>query len=412
MKPSTDLTYSITKQALRAVAHGDQAWIQAHLAVTAFLETGRVPRIGKYRFRNLVFYRIRNRQYARRQVIPLDPRTPAQQRTRAIMRLLSPVWRRLTPEQRQSWIAAGEKVLSRLRLTQGPLAGEVLFIKLNFVLCLVGREPLLWPPQPAVFGRNPVEELMIRREHGRMRLKLKVSGPVVEDIMVYGEGPVSAGRKKLRHPVYLGLLPAARNGWSDITEQYEGRFGALAAGKKVLICTRQQREGWKDAAKVSGAVVPMGEGRRKNAECRKGKGVELRALPGLRAGLRDCRGLELNELLGLPGVRELPGFRPRRGEAGWRSEPDEAGWGSCWELLQLGRVAPCTWEGFRPPAGPPRDRHAWLPGGELAPGVAEGGRKKEEGRMQNPEGVAQDPAARGLAGKRRKCHRRALWRGT
>ena len=95
-------------------------------------------------------------------------------------------------------------------------------MKLNFVLWLLGRELLLWPSQPVVFGSNPVGELMIRREHGQLRLKLRVVGPVVEDIMVYGEAPVSPGRNKPRHPVFLGLLPAPLGGWSDITESVCG----------------------------------------------------------------------------------------------------------------------------------------------------------------------------------------------
>ena len=124
MKTCTDLALSVTAEALRAVRRGDHAWIQAHLALAAFIEIGAVPISGKYRHRDLVFYRRRNRQYARRYVIPRDPRTPAQQRVRAIMRWLAREWRRLTEEQRRAWIAAAEQVLSRLRLTQGPLTGR------------------------------------------------------------------------------------------------------------------------------------------------------------------------------------------------------------------------------------------------------------------------------------------------
>ena len=117
MNTSTDLTFRVTSQALRAVRRGDQAWIQAHLALAAFVEMGGIPISGRYRRRNLVFYRIGNRQYAREYVIPRDPRTLAQQDRRAIMRWLAPEWQRLSQKQQDAWIAAAEKVWSRRRLT-------------------------------------------------------------------------------------------------------------------------------------------------------------------------------------------------------------------------------------------------------------------------------------------------------
>ena len=308
MKLCADLARSVTAEALDALRRGDHAWIRANLALAAFIENGAVPIIGKYQHRGLVFYRRRHRQYARRYVIPRDPRTPAQQRVRAIMRWLAREWRRLTEEQRRAWIAVAEQVLSRLRLTQGPLTGEMLFMKLNFVLWLLGRDLLLWPSPPVVFGSNPVGELLIRREHRQLRLKLRVEGPVVEDIMVYGEAPVSPARNKPRHPVFLGLLPAPQDGWSDITDQYAARFGLPEIGKKVIICTRQQRDGWEDpCTQVSGMVVPAKplppprQTPRTTRNTRTMLGTGLKRLP---------------ELLRLPGLSPLPYFpQPAPGHA-------------------------------------------------------------------------------------------------
>jgi hypothetical protein len=140
---------------------------------------------------------------------------------------------------------------------------------------------LLEPPERVVFGPNPVEGLRISDENGRMRLKVSVTGPVVEDIMVFGAAPCSAGRKKWRHGAYLGLLPAPVGGESDITEIYVERYGEPEAGKRVFIRTRQQRNGWEGHNKDSSEVVP--------AE------VVVAARP------RECRGMlvEFNELHGL-----------------------------------------------------------------------------------------------------------------
>jgi hypothetical protein len=57
------------------------------------------------------------------------------------------------------------------------------------------REMLWTPPAPVVVGLNPVGQLTISNGEGGVRLVLRVSGPVVEDIMVFGRGRAAgAGR--------------------------------------------------------------------------------------------------------------------------------------------------------------------------------------------------------------------------
>ena len=140
-------------------------------------------------------------------------------------------------------------MLSRLRLTQGPLTGQVLFVKLNCVLRAAGAGVV---GVAARAGRVRAEPGRGLGDSARARADAAQAADGgarwSEDILVYGEAGVSAGRKKPRHPVYLGLLPAARGGWSDITEQYVARFGLPEPGKKIIICTRQQRNGWEDYA--------------------------------------------------------------------------------------------------------------------------------------------------------------------
>ena len=357
-----------------------------------------------------------------------------------MMRWLAQQWRRLTEEQRRAWIAAAEQVLSRLRLEQGPLTGAMLFIKLNFVLWLAGREFLVWPTPRVVLGPNPVGELMIRREHGQLRLKLRVCGPVAEDILVYGEAAMSAGRKKPRHPVFLCLLPAARDGWSDITERYVARFGVPAVGKKVIICTRQQRDGWQDRyAQVSGAVVPArlaGTPRRTRRKITRypkpgwSAGAGFKGLNEL-LGIREFHGLELNELLGLSGLEEWPRFplpapgRPPGRQPGTTALPRNHYGSTPMCTVQPSDIAalytntprrpsmarfplPITLHASRSTLHAPRlsplnpnlnPNPALNP--NLNPNLA-----LNLGRLGPVPGHGRMP------GKRRKCHWRALWRGT
>jgi hypothetical protein len=115
----------------------------------------------------------------------------------------------------------------------------------------------LWTvPAPVVFGANPVGRLTLLNGEKGVRLLLKVTGPVTEDIMVFGQAPCSAGRSKRRNVAYLGLLPAPQNGMSDITEMYIARYGEPRAGEKVFIVTRQQKNGWEGDDYESNEIVP------------------------------------------------------------------------------------------------------------------------------------------------------------
>jgi plasmid stabilization system protein ParE len=215
-----------------------------------------IPKSGKCR--DVVFYRVRGLQYWRRHVVPRNPRTAAQRRAREILSAVSKAWSELlTERERRAWMVAGRKVSSHPRLGQsGPLTGEMYFAGINSARLAIGRALLREPPERIVFSRNPVAELTISQVQGRLKLELRVSGPVTEDIMVLGAAPCSAGRRKCRKPAYLGLLPAPVGGMSDITEMYVRRYGEPKAGERVFIRTRQQRDGWEDWDKDVSEIVP------------------------------------------------------------------------------------------------------------------------------------------------------------
>jgi hypothetical protein len=217
------------------------------------LDIPKSGRCGKF-----VFY-MRGRRLCRRlYVVPRDVRTAARRRTRGAFGAISKAWSQvLTEEQRQAWIVAGAKVESHPRLWQsGPLTGEMHFEGINSARCRIGANMLLWPTERAVFSPMPIEGLAISYVNGQIRLRLKVSGPVAEDIMVFGLAPCGARRKKWRHGAYLDLLPAPEGGESDITDIYVRRYGEPKPGKKVFIRIQQQRNGWEGNEKDLSEVVP------------------------------------------------------------------------------------------------------------------------------------------------------------
>jgi hypothetical protein len=83
-----------------------------------------------------------------------------------------------------------------------------------------------------------------------------VTGPVTEDIMVFGQAPCSVGRYKRRNVAYLGLLPLAEDGVADITDIYVAKYGPLRPDTKIFIVTRQQKNGWEGPDKETSSRVP------------------------------------------------------------------------------------------------------------------------------------------------------------
>ena len=173
---------------------------------------------------NTVSYPGRYGQCLRQHVIPANRQTSARQHMRSSFGRLSRAWGSLlTEEEREAWNVAGPKVQSAKRLAQGgPLTGQQHFQGINSTRACLGLDILRMPPAPVVFGRNPVGQLVITNGDDGVRLLLRVTGPVAEDIMVFGQAPCSAGRTKRRNVAYLGLLPAPQNG-----ERHQaGREGA------------------------------------------------------------------------------------------------------------------------------------------------------------------------------------------
>jgi hypothetical protein len=220
------------------------------------MKTLDIPKSGKCG--NIVAYQSRYGSCQRQLVVPANTQSPARQQRRRDFGGFAGAWGRvLTEEQRVAWNVAGPMVHSKTRLGSGPLSGQQLFQGLNSARACIGKkELLLVPPAPVVFDPNPVGQLTIRNREDGVRLLLKVTGPVTEDIMVFGQAPCSAGRMKRRNVAYLGLLPTPQDGMSDITDIYVARYGEPRAGEKVFIVTRQQKDGWEGFDLETNEIVP------------------------------------------------------------------------------------------------------------------------------------------------------------
>jgi hypothetical protein len=214
------------------------------------------PRTGK--LGPVVYYLSPSGQCCRSLCVPRDPKSDAQTRMREYFGVSSRGWGvTLTDPQRQRWNVAAQTVPTQPSLNQySRLSGQQLCVKINSTLRCVGQSPVGEPPAPVVFSPNPVGELTIDYDQdGNVRLLLAV-GAAVEDQMLFGEAPCSAGRMKHRRVCYLGLLGSATNGQCDITAQYVARYGEPRPGQKVFVVTCQTRNGWKAQDHETSAIVP------------------------------------------------------------------------------------------------------------------------------------------------------------
>jgi hypothetical protein len=213
--------------------------------------------------------RNRSGQFLRKRVSPKNPRTAAQRRVRNYMRTFSRLWNKLTEPQRVAWCAAACEVLSRPKLGKPrPLDGQKLFNKINTVLAICGKEPLLQPPPRPEFDPNPVVAFTASNGPGGIALMLSLSKAPAEDIMLFASPPCNAGRSYCSNFSFIGLLPAPNEQISHFTRLYlkklkelkklERYRHAALAGSRVFIRAVQQVNGWENRRHMfaSSVVVP------------------------------------------------------------------------------------------------------------------------------------------------------------
>jgi hypothetical protein len=185
--------------------------------------------------------------------------TPAQKRSFQDLGQTSRGWRQLTEEQLTDWRRRAASVRTRTRQRRSrPLRGQELYNKINSVLALLGRERRTDPPPEPRFGPNPVDEFTITGAGKTLALKLRVSGPLVQEIMVFASPPRSAGRGYCGDYRFLGLLPAPVECLSDITRLYIKKFGVPPPNTRIFIRVWPEVDGWecRGEMRLTNALVP------------------------------------------------------------------------------------------------------------------------------------------------------------
>jgi hypothetical protein len=210
---------------------------------------------------------------------PTRPRGRAEQgmttaRRRALREMAEVArgWEALEEQEREEWRRCARNIRIRIRRKGSPwnlgkprsraMRGEELYVKINRVLVMCGRELRRLPPPPPELRSNPVtSELGLSLVKDRLTIKLRLRSEPKNDIMVFGSPPRRAGQGPGGNYAFLGLLPAPKDGESDISEIYlikltewrrlkEQRNRVPLEGARICVRTWPQDNGWEGRGSV------------------------------------------------------------------------------------------------------------------------------------------------------------------
>jgi len=200
---------------------------------------------------SVIYSETRHGKVARSFVPPHNPRSAQQQAHRHNVGAVLGRWGTLTDEQRAAWrVAAANKWFVNDEGRQVRLNCYNFFASLNIRRADLDLPQFDSPPAEPSFNKNPVDELTASFAGGVFTLKLRVPSPPAKYTLVYGAAPVRSGVRYVQHFHFLGLLPPAKDGWSDITELYVSRFGEPKPNWAVWIRTCQHIDGYIDVPEV------------------------------------------------------------------------------------------------------------------------------------------------------------------
>ncbi len=189
---------------------------------------------------NNVYQRFPGGTVLRNRVIPLNPNSPSQVATRALMTQLSQAWgTALNDAEREAWntaAASTEWTQTNDLGDQFQLSGEQLFLKLNMVILGLGGSQVNAVPAKATIPALSVTSVNV--EEGTPDLfELAYTGTLsANDRLIVETSPaVSAGRMSIKSVrlAKIADLDSADTSPVTLSTDYTTKWGAVSAGEKV-----------------------------------------------------------------------------------------------------------------------------------------------------------------------------------
>ncbi len=176
-----------------------------------------------------------------------NPRTADQQHHRRNVLAVSRRWRTLSLEQVGTWRAlAANHFFVNDKGERVKLNCFKLFVSVNTRRADLNLPQFDAAPAQPVFSDNPVKELACTWTEGKLALLARVEGTPEQLVLVRGAKPVGNGVRCVQHFPLLGLLPPAKDGWSNITDLYGTRYGVPKPNQAIWIRFCQHIDGFTD----------------------------------------------------------------------------------------------------------------------------------------------------------------------
>jgi hypothetical protein len=197
-----------------------------------------------------VFLQSRYGVMERQRVIPLNPKTLAQQNQRSVLAAVASEWRGLTDPVRANWEALAKAM-------PGKLTGFLAYVEINATLVKCGMPKLEVAPLRPAFGIPSCTGLVVDDTPG---VKLtQVSDTVAPDkFIIEATAPVAPGIRNVNSRFRRLTVVAGHAGPAvdlDLTAAYSAQFGAPVAGQRVVVRLTPMKDGFKGIPLEFNALV-------------------------------------------------------------------------------------------------------------------------------------------------------------
>jgi hypothetical protein len=194
-------------------------------------------------------------QYIRQRANPTQPRTAAQVNQRARLTGLAAAWRGLTAGQIASWNAFAQSftVVNSLG-TAIHLTGLQCYIKVNTVNLINGVSAVSTPPALPSFLPNTCTG--VTAVSATPLIQIAGVAPAAGTLfMVFSSPQLSAGVTYVGNFRYIQTSQTFTAGEMSIQTAWAAKFGALIAGKKIVVKVVQSQAGMQDNGTLLSCIV-------------------------------------------------------------------------------------------------------------------------------------------------------------
>src|SRR5690625_930222 len=184
-----------------------------------------------------VYSHNRGGDYVRNNATPVNPQTPSQMESRALLAQFSSGWNQLSQAMINAWNAAAQNFpRTNVFGDQKFLSGKNLYTSLNKELLTVGQPAIDEPPMPQEVTVPTEISNISAMDDGTLTFDVENTA-VGDQLVLIATPPVSAGtsfvKNKLR--VVATMAATANTTSADIGAAYVAKFGAIEENDKIFV---------------------------------------------------------------------------------------------------------------------------------------------------------------------------------